>query len=155
MAVIRRARSKIEILAEKLMARTRVTCATMPQKWSARQIEVLEVVVEHGRKLNYASLANMLDVGVPGFYYLIGPLLEGGYVEKVPTGLLVTRKGAEVIAKVRNAERAIEECILANLDPEERRKLFQLLEKAVEDPGVDQDVSSDPAPSPVIAARRA
>lgn len=122
----------------------------MPQKWSARQIEALETVVEHGRTLNYASLAELLDVSVPGFYYLLNPLISEGYVEKVPTGLLVTRKGAEVIAKVRNAERAIEECILANLDQEERGQLFALLTKVVEPPA---NVTFEPAP--VMSARRA
>lgn len=147
---IRRTRSRIESLAERLMARTRTTCSTMPQKWSARQIEALETVVEHGRTLNYASLAELLDVSVPGFYYLLTPLVTEGYVEKVPAGLLVTRKGADVIAKVRNAERAIEDCILANLDPEERGQLFALLTKAVEPPA-----NTTFEPAPVMSARRA
>jgi DNA-binding MarR family transcriptional regulator len=116
----------------------------MPQKWSARQIEALETIVEHGRTLNYARLADLLDVTVPGFYYLLTPLMHEGYVEKVPTGLIVTRKGADVIAKVRNAERAIEDCILSNLDREERNQLFALLTKIVE-----------PAEQEVLSAHRA
>lgn len=126
------------------MARTRLTCSAMPQKWSARQIEALETIVEHGRTLNYARLADLLDVTVPGFYYLLTPLMHEGYVEKVPTGLIVTRKGADVIAKVRNAERAIEDCILSNLDREERNQLFALLTKIVE-----------PAEQEVLSAHRA
>ena len=135
-----RVRSRIERLGEALYNRSRISCASMPQAWSARQLQALQDIVLHGRSGGIAGLARRLGVTPQGAAYLLAPLYEAKLVERTEVqrpngpplvGLIVTKKGAEVVARVENAEIAIEDCVLQNLSAAERDELVRLLEKAV------------------------
>lgn len=119
----------------------------MPSRWSVRQIEALRVIALHGRDPGgLTALAERLAVTSQGLSGLLEPLLEDGLVERhvLPrtenmgpgrprVGLIVTKRGAEVVARVENADLGIEACVLQHLTPKERADLLMLLSKAVGD----------------------
>lgn len=92
------------------------------------------------------ALAARLGVSPQGLASLLEPLHEDGLIEKFQhqkeegagrgrtrVGLIVTKRGAEVLARVENAELGIEACVLQRLTPKERAELISLLEKAIND----------------------
>ena len=142
-------RSRIETLAERLVRRTRITCSEMPQALTEKQLHLLRFIVVHGRVPGgITQLQSMLGVVEQGFNALAAPLYERKLIERVSlkelrqkadatsekgrglVGLIVTRKGAEYIAKVENTEISIEDCILEKLDGDERDRFIELLSKA-------------------------
>lgn len=165
-------RSRIETLAEKLVRRTRITCSEMPQALTEKQLHLLRFIVVHGRVPGgITQLQSMLGLVEQGFNSLAAPLYERKLIERVSlkelrqktaaegatespgekpgekarglVGLIVTRKGAEYIAKVENAEIAIEDCILEKLDGAERDRFIDLLSKATSDGDGTGDEAGD------------
>ena len=117
----------------------------MPQRWSARQIEALRVIALHGRDPGgLTALAERLQLTPQGLSSILEPLVDDGLIERhaLPraenmgpgrprVGLIVTKRGAEVVARVENADLGIEACVLQHLTPKERADLLTLLSKAV------------------------